>query len=635
MNRTLFTGTLFSCAFVIGALAILWVAGVFLGADNLGFGVTLLIGLVYAIGTWELLRFRRATGSLNEALNTLSEPLDDIYQWLLSLDSSLQSAVRLRVEGHANGLPAPAVTPYLVGLLVMLGLLGTFVGMVDTLKGAVVALEGTNELEAIRAGLAAPIEGLGIAFGTSVAGVAASAMLGLLSTISRRERLQASRFLDAKIGQELRKFSSSHQQQLAFRAMQDQASTLPLVAEQLGDLLSKFDEVVERLEARLLTNQEQFQGSTTELYRELNESIDHSLKTSLVENAKLISSSVTPLAEKTLDHLSDVAAQTQQQLAALSQQQLAAVDKALSGSNTIMREALDVSLKQQTSSTHELIDSVNRSVSTITQEMQDSSKALLEEFASRGQQWSEQQQEQATLFNVTVDTRLTQLRDDESQRGDAAIERLRELESQVAQHIQSLGQSLEEPMTRLIETASQTPKAAADVIEKLRGEMTKNFERDNDLLAERARLMEQLDSLSNTLEKNSVGQRDAIDTLIERSAETLSTVGQQFGKNVQNESSKLSEVVENFASSSAEMASLGDAFNAAVNVFSESNNLLIENLGRIETSLEKSDSRSNEQLAYYVAQAREIIDHNLLTHKEILDALQMQQQNLSTQKRAG
>ena len=54
-------------------------------------------------------------------------------------------------------------------------------------------------------------------------------------------------------------------------------------------------------------------------------------------------------------------------------------------------------------------------------------------------------------------------------------------------------------MTRLIETASQTPKAAADVIEKLRGEMSKNLERDNDLLSERTRLMEQLDTLSNTL----------------------------------------------------------------------------------------------------------------------------------------
>ena len=45
----------------------------------------------------------------------------------------------------------------------MLGLLGTFVGMVDTLRGAVSALEGTTELAAVRAGLAAD-QGLGSSF---------------------------------------------------------------------------------------------------------------------------------------------------------------------------------------------------------------------------------------------------------------------------------------------------------------------------------------------------------------------------------------------------------------------------------------------------------------------------------------
>jgi len=112
------------------------------------------------VGTIELLQYRRASNSLLNALTSLNEPVEDLSAWLSSIDVSLQNSVRLRVEGNRQGLPAPVVTPYLVGLLVMLGLLGTFVGMVGTLKGAVVALEGTNELEAIRAGLAAPIEGL-------------------------------------------------------------------------------------------------------------------------------------------------------------------------------------------------------------------------------------------------------------------------------------------------------------------------------------------------------------------------------------------------------------------------------------------------------------------------------------------
>src|SRR6185369_11316199 len=114
------------------------------------------------------------------ALVTTPDNLSTLDDWLGSLHPSLQSPVRLRIEGERIGLPGPALTPYLVGLLVMLGMLGTFLGMVVTLNGAVFALEGTTDLQAIRSALAAPVKGLGVAFGTSVAGVAASAMLGLI-----------------------------------------------------------------------------------------------------------------------------------------------------------------------------------------------------------------------------------------------------------------------------------------------------------------------------------------------------------------------------------------------------------------------------------------------------------------------
>ena len=51
------------------------------------------------------------------------------------LHPSLRNAVRLRIEGERVGLPGPALTPYLAGLLVLLGMLGTFLGMVVTLNG--------------------------------------------------------------------------------------------------------------------------------------------------------------------------------------------------------------------------------------------------------------------------------------------------------------------------------------------------------------------------------------------------------------------------------------------------------------------------------------------------------------------
>ncbi|MGB1921771.1 MAG: DUF802 domain-containing protein, partial [Alcanivorax sp.] len=70
-----------------------------------------------------------------------------------------------------------------------------------------------------------------------------------------------------------------------------------------------------------------------------------------------------------------------------------------------------------------------------------------------------------------------------------------------------------------------------------------------------------------------------------------------------------------------EVASLGDAFGTAVNLFSESNGKLLDNLRRIETSLEQSAARSDEQLAYYVEQAREVIELSMASQKEVIDAL--------------
>ncbi len=165
---------------MLGLASVVWMGSVFVGNDSAALSVTAVIGGVYLIGVFELLRYRRATRGFTDALTAANEGVTSLDGFISKLDPTLRSPVKLRVEGDRVGFPVPVLTPYLIGLLVMLGLLGTFVGMVDTLRGAVSALEGTTELAAVRAGLAAPIKGLGLAFGTSVAGVATSAMLGLM-----------------------------------------------------------------------------------------------------------------------------------------------------------------------------------------------------------------------------------------------------------------------------------------------------------------------------------------------------------------------------------------------------------------------------------------------------------------------
>lgn len=76
---------------------------------------------------------------------------------------------------------------YLTGLLVFLGLLGTFWGLLETVSsiarviGALdVGPESGSVLDTLKTGLAAPLGGMGIAFSSSLFGLAGSLVLGFL-----------------------------------------------------------------------------------------------------------------------------------------------------------------------------------------------------------------------------------------------------------------------------------------------------------------------------------------------------------------------------------------------------------------------------------------------------------------------
>jgi hypothetical protein len=185
--------------FLVGLAAVCWIGAGYVGSNTLALAVTMLVGACYLAGALELQRYSQATSTLTRAVTDLSGPPPSLSAWLDRLHPSLRNAVRLRVEGERVALPGPALAPYLVGLLVLLGMLGTLLGMVATLRGTGMALESATDLQAIRDSLAAPVKGLGFAFGTSIAGVATSAMLGLLSALCRRERIQAGQMLDVKI----------------------------------------------------------------------------------------------------------------------------------------------------------------------------------------------------------------------------------------------------------------------------------------------------------------------------------------------------------------------------------------------------------------------------------------------------
>lgn len=633
-------------AFFLGAVVVAWMGSSFIHSNALALLVTLLIAGAYTAGFVELLRYQQATTTLEQALSLARQQVDDLSQWLGQLHPSLRFAVRQRIYGESLGLPAPLLTPYLVGLLVMLGLLGTFIGMVETLQGAVGALQGSTELEAVREGLAAPIQGLGMAFATSVAGVTASAMLGLISTLSRKQRLQASRQLDGEMAGTFKQHSLSFQRRQTYEVLQAQSHALPAVAEQLGVLAQQLDQRMHTLADTLSNNQQSLHTTLAEQYQQLSLSVESALGDGFRNSGRLAAESAQPILEAFTATLASESSNTQQQLNALVERQLTGINDQLSRNSDTLQRSWEVALQAQEQTNGQLLEKIAEQVnaaqltlSQATAELAERNReaasksqsdiaalikrsdALLEAQQQRETNWQNDAAARFSELVAAASTQLEALRKEEQSRGEAAIARLAELQQTSAQQLAALGEALEQPMSRLIETASDAPRAAAEVIEQLRGEISKNIERDNALLEERQHTLGQLSALSASLEENARLQREAVEAMLEGSSEHLAAVGRNFEEKINTESTGLGEQMTHFSASAAELSALGEVFSSAVQQFGESNSQMISRLEQIESVLLNAGKRSDEQMEYYLSQAREIIDHNLLGQQELLGHL--------------
>jgi Domain of unknown function (DUF802) len=547
-------------AFALGLVSVAWVGAGFVGSSWIALVMTAVIGGVYVLGAFEIRQFRSATSSLAAALADIPLPLSGLGDWLGRLHPSLQNAVRLRIEGERIALPGPALTPYLVGLLVMLGMLGTFLGMVVTFKGAVFALEGSTDLHAIRAALAAPIKGLGLSFGTSVAGVAASAMLGLMSAISRRERVDAARLLDTRIATVFRPFSLVHQRQETFKALQLQAHALPDVADKLQAMMDQMERRGQQLDAQLLERQAQFHRDVTVAYTGLAGAVEKSLHDSLTASARAAGESIKPVVEAAMTEIAHESRRMHERVSDAAQAQLQGISAQFSATAGTVADTWTTALQNHARTSENLVNGLDRALAAFTDTFAQRSGALL-----------------ATL------------RDEEASRG----------------------------------------QAAAEVITQWRAEMTRLTERDNLALEERTRLMEKLGALLEAVNQASGAQRAAIESLVASAAGLLNEAGNQFSATAGAQAARAEDMAAQVAGSAVELSSLGESFQHGVQLFTAANGKLVESLQRIEGAMDQSMARSDEQLAYYVAQAREVIDLSIASQQGIVEDLRRLQRKPS------
>lgn len=674
--------------FFAGLAAVCWIGAGYAVSNPVALAVTLVIAAGYLAGALELRRYRQATSTLAQAVAALSEPPAALGAWLERLHPSLRHAVRVRVEGERVALPGPALTPYLVGLLVLLGMLGTLIGMVMTLRGTGAALESSTDLQAIRASLAAPVKGLGFAFGTSIAGVATSAMLGLLSALCRRERLDAAQALDAKIATTLRVHSHAHQRDETFRLLQRQADLMPTLVERLQAMMHSLEQQSAASAERQIAGQQAFLGKAEETYARLASSVGQSLTDSVAESARVAGSALQPVMETTMAGLARETAALHDALTQAVQRQL---DGLSAGFETTAAHVADVwrhALADHQRSSDALAQRLHGSIDRIVESFDRRSADLLDGVRARldatassvSDAWrgALAQQEQAneahaernrqaletaaatferhsaallrtigeshSALQATLESRdeqrlatwtdslgsiaaklgteWAQTSAQAANRQQTICDALAHTARDLSAHTQAHASATIAEISQLVQAASEAPRVAAEVVAELRQKLSDSMVRDTAMLEERNRMLATLETLLDAVNHASSEQRAAVDALVATSSALLQRVGTQFTDEVGTQTDRLGGVAAQITGSAVEIASLGDALGAAVQSFGESNDKLVAHLQRIEAALDKSLARSDEQLAYYVAQAREVIDLSMMSQKQIIEELQ-------------
>jgi hypothetical protein len=165
--------------------------GIIMGAMLVGIGYIFRQVLMLAPEVAWIESYRRNQGAVSTAaVPRLLSPMATMFGERKSGRVSL-SAVSLRtlLDGIATRLDeSREISRYLIGLLVFLGLLGTFYGLLETLRsvgGVINGLTiGTNDVARafndLKTGLQAPLSGMGTAFSASLFGLAGSLVLGFL-----------------------------------------------------------------------------------------------------------------------------------------------------------------------------------------------------------------------------------------------------------------------------------------------------------------------------------------------------------------------------------------------------------------------------------------------------------------------
>jgi len=275
------------------------------GLNGLILGV-LLIGILLSLAqVWRLLREVRWVNSFRQGdvefdgskPPILLEPMRVLLGQSGQGMSISTTAMRSILDSIGNRLDESRdISRYLIGLLVFLGLLGTFWGLLqtigsigDTIQSLDPASGNANDiLDSLKAGLRAPLDGMGTAFSSSLFGLAGSLVLGFLDLQAGRAQTRfytelenwLSSVTNVNTEAPLSANASADDVRMQLEALTDKLQQQPVgggrTAEALANLVESIQQMVRLMRSdqemirEQLKHQENAQADMNQLMHKLN-----------------------------------------------------------------------------------------------------------------------------------------------------------------------------------------------------------------------------------------------------------------------------------------------------------------------------------------------------------------------------
>ena len=255
-----FLSNIFINLIILGGLAI-----------GITFNLIKLIGLnidYTALANFEINKSPKSFFNNNGNLKNISSDLKQVDGRFVFKSSTISRLI----ENTDMSLSSVRETSrYLVGLLVFLGLLGTFWGLLKTIGsvGDVISglgIDDTNVagfFNSLKDGLNAPLQGMSIAFSSSLLGLAGSLILG---------------FMDINLGQAQNKFSVFFEKTLENNSIPDLLNTSPsdnLNQQALQKIYDNLDNIVYSLK-KTSENQNEINNNLFQLNDQIKNTNNHS-----------------------------------------------------------------------------------------------------------------------------------------------------------------------------------------------------------------------------------------------------------------------------------------------------------------------------------------------------------------------